>query len=256
MKEPIFTQEKIAEILAGQEDTPEKKVEAILSLYNEDLNGLKINRDDLKKEKEATEAKVAELTATIAKNAEDYAKLQKQFEASSSEDLKKAIEANKADIENQYKGILSERENSIKDLAEKLAKAQKNEHSLKCVQDFNKATANFDIEPSSRDYLYGSVYGIDGGNFSERDLGSGLQLLNGNGQTGEQAVRAFLSTDFGKKFLRNNSTGGGAGNTGSQGAGSATVNPFMRDTYNLTKQAELARTDPELYKQMKAAAGA
>ena len=80
MKDPIFTKEAVEKILAGQEEVGQK-VDALFSLYNEDLNGLKMNRDDLKKEKEAAEAKVAELTATNAKSAEDFAKLQKQLEA-------------------------------------------------------------------------------------------------------------------------------------------------------------------------------
>ena len=123
------------------------------------------------------------------------------------------------------------------------------------MQDFNKATAGFDIEPSSRDYLFNAIYGPDGSNFSERDLGNGLQLIDKNGHTGEGAVRTFLNTDFGKKFLKNLSTGGGAGTSGN-GTNSQVVNPFKKETFNLSEQARLYREEPELYKQMKAAAGA
>ena len=253
MKEPIFTKEAVEKILAGQEEAG-TKVDALFSLYNEDLNGLKINRDDLKKEKEAVEAKVAELTAHSAKVAEDYAELQKKLEANSPDEIKKAYEQKQAELENSYKGVLAERETSIKTLTEQLAVAQKNEHSLKCVQDFNKATQGFDIEPTSRDFLFNSIYGQDGGNFSERDLGNGLQLINKDGQTGEGAIRAFLNTDFGKKFLKNLSSGGGAGTSGT-GGGQSVVNPFKKETFNLTEQARLYREQPELAKQMKAAAG-
>ena len=59
MKDPIFTKEAVEKILAGQEEVGQK-VDALFSLYNEDLNGLKMNRDDLKKEKEAVEIKLKE----------------------------------------------------------------------------------------------------------------------------------------------------------------------------------------------------
>ncbi len=252
MKEPIFTKEAVTEVLAGQDDI-EKKVETLFSLYNEDLNGLKINRDDIKKEKDAVEAKFNDLNATNAKIAEDYAKLQKQLEASSSDEIKKAYEQKQSELENSYKGVLAERESAIKDLSSQLETLKKNEHCLKCVQDFNKATESFDIEPSGREYLYGVIYGVDGSNFTERDLGNGLQLINKNGQTGEGAVRAFLNTDFGKKFIRNMSSGGGAGGANSK-QDSSVVNPFKKETLNLTAQAKLYKENPELYKQMKAAA--
>lgn len=254
MKEPIFTKEAVEKILAGQEEVGQK-VDALFSLYNEDLNGLKMNRDDLKKEKEAVEAKNAELVAENAKSAEDFAKLQKQLEANSPDEIKKAYEQKQAELESSYKGVLEQRDTSIKDLTEKLAVSQKNEHSLKCMQDFNKATAGFDIEPSSRDYLFTAIYGQDGGNFSERDLGNGLQLIDKNGHTGEGAVRAFLNTDFGKKFIKNLSSGGGAGTDGNK-TNSQVINPFKKETFNLSEQGRLLRENPELYKQMKEAAKA
>lgn len=255
MKDPIFTKEAVEKILAGQEEVGQK-VDALFSLYNEDLNGLKINRDDLKKEKDALELKVADLTAANAKGAEDFAQLQKQLEANSPDEIKKAYEQKQSELESSYKGVLEQKETSIKTLTEQLEVAHKNEHSLKCVQDFNKATTGFDIEPSSRDFLFNAIYGQDGGNFSERDLGNGLQLINKDGQTGEGAVRAFLNTDFGKKFLKNLSSGGGAGTNGNGGSGKSVVNPWKKETLNLTEQARLLREDPELAKQMKAAAGA
>ena len=254
MKDPIFTKEAVEKILAGQEEVGQK-VDALFSLYNEDLNGLKMNRDDLKKEKEAVEIKLKESEASSAKVAEDFAQLQKKLEANSPDEIKKAYEQKQAELESSYKGVLEQRDTSIKDLTEKLALSQKNEHSLKCMQDFNKATAGFDIEPSSRDYLFNAIYGQDGSNFSERDLGNGLQLIDKNGHTGEGAVRTFLNTDFGKKFLKNLSTGGGAG-TGGSGTNTKVINPFKKETFNLSEQARLFKEEPELYKQMKAAAGA
>lgn len=257
MKEPIFTKEAVEKILAGQEEVG-KKVDELLALYTEDLNGIKMNRDDFKTEKEKAEAKAKELTEQNAKIAEDYAALQKQLEANSPDEIKKACEKayeqKQSELESSYKGVLAEKENTIKDLTEKFEKAQRNEHYLKCIQDFNKSAEGFDIEPSGRDYLFEAIYGHDGSKFIERDLGEGMKLYNSDGQTGVAATKAFFATDFGKKWIRNISTGGGAGTSaGSQQ--NQIVNPFKKETLNLTEQARLLKDNPELYKQMKAAAG-
>ncbi len=247
-----FTKENVLNILAGQDEN-EKKVEAILNLYNDDVNGLKLNREDIKKERDSYKALCDELKATNAKSAEDFAELQKKLEANSPEEIKKAYEQKQAELERSYQGAITERDTKLKDVEEKLAAAQANERYLKCVQEFNKAAVNFDIEPSGRDFILSSIVGMKGENFSERDLGSGLQLIDKDGKTVEGKMRAFFETDVGKKFLRNTSTGGGASSAPNS---TQTVNPFKKETFNLTAQAQLLQENPELYKQMKAAAGA
>ena len=214
-----FTKEDVEKILAGQEEN-DKKVESILSLYNDDLNGLKLNRDDIKKERDSFKAKVEELTVANAKGAEDYAALQKKLEANSQEEIKKAYEQKQTELEKSYQGAISERDEKLKKYEDQLAVALSNERYLKCVQEFNRASANFDIEPSGRDFILSSIVGSKGENFSERDLGSGLQLIDKNGKTIEGSLRAFFETDVGKKFLRNGSSGGGAqGGTTPKGTG-------------------------------------
>ena len=251
----VFTKEAVEQILAVQDDGIEKKVEGLLSLYNEDLNGIKMNRDDLKKEKQAAQAKAEELEAANAKMAEDYAALQKQLEANSPDEIKKAYEQKQQELEGTYKGVLEGKDTAIKTLTEDLAKSRASEHKLFCLQAFNKATEKYDIEPSSREYLFDSVFGQSGSNFSVQNFGEGDQLLNKDGQTVDIALRKFLDTDFGKKFIRNLSSGGGAGNNGN-GNNQPLKNPFKKETLNLTEQARLMKENPELAKQMKAAANA
>jgi hypothetical protein len=258
MKEPIFTKEAVMKILAGQEEDGQK-VDALFALYNEDLNGLKMNRDDLKSEKEKVEGKLAEATAQNAKIAEDFAALQKQLESSSPDEIKKACEKayeqKQTELESSYRGLLEKKDTTIKELTENLEKSQKTEHYLKCIQDFNKAAEGYDIEPTGRDFLFEAIYGQDGTKFIERDLGEGMKLYNADGQTGVAAAKAFFNTDLGKKFIRNISSGGSAG-AGSSAGNQPIVNPFKKETFNLTEQARLLKENPELYKQMKAAAGA
>jgi hypothetical protein len=251
----VFTKEAVEQILAVQDDGNEKKVESLLALYEEDLNGLRMNRDELKKEKQAFQAKVEELTAANQKGAEDYAALQKQLEANSPDEIKKAYEQKQAELEGTYKGVLDTKESTIKKLTEDLAISKASEHKLFCLQAFNKASEKYDIEPSSREYLFNSVFGQNGSNFSIQNFGEGDQLLNKDGQTVDIALRKFLDTDFGKKFIRNLSSGGGAGTNG-DGNNQPLKNPFKKETLNLTEQARLIKENPELAKQMKAAANA
>lgn len=61
----------------------------------------------------------------------------------------------------------------------------------------------------------------------------------------DKLVKAKVDETF-KKQGRNPDRGGGGGGD---------VNPYARETFNLTAQMELERTNPELAKQLKAAAG-
>jgi hypothetical protein len=56
--------------------------------------------------------------------------------------------------------------------------------------------------------------------------------------------------------LFESNAGGGAAGNGSSGAGNKTVvkNPFRKETWNLTEQMKLHKTDPQLAARLKAAA--
>ena len=48
--------------------------------------------------------------------------------------------------------------------------------------------------------------------------------------------------------------GGGAAGSGSRGAGSGGVNPFRKESWNLTEQVKLLKTNPGLAARLKASA--
>jgi hypothetical protein len=48
--------------------------------------------------------------------------------------------------------------------------------------------------------------------------------------------------------------GGGAAGSGSRGAGGGVVNPFRKETWNLTEQTKLLMRDPGLAARLKASA--
>ena len=86
-----FNEEELTKILSGEGEVAEK-AKTLLNLYNDNVNGLKMNRDDIKKEKEALKAKYEELETLNAKGAEDLKTLKAQLEANSPEEIRKAYE--------------------------------------------------------------------------------------------------------------------------------------------------------------------
>lgn len=249
-----FNEEELNKILAGQEDDAGKKAKAILDLYNENVNGIKMNRDDFKKEKEALKAKLDESVAANSKAAEDLKKLQEQLASSSPEELQKAYKTQIGDMEKQYKGVISEKDVQLKGLQDELSNAKISEKCLKCERAFNSAASKYDIESSGRDLLLNMIIGDKGSNFTEREFSEGVQLINKDGKNIDSCLRDFLETDVGKKFLRNGSSGGGAPGSNAKSAASVTVNPFKKETLNLTQQSVLFKTNPELYQRLKAEA--
>ena len=61
-------------------------------------------------------------------------------------------------------------------------------------------------------------------------------------------VKKFVKAEVDKTFKQN-------GRNPEHGAGSGEKNPWMKDSYNITQQMMLEATNPELAKQLKAAAG-
>lgn len=78
-------------------------------------------------------------------------------------------------------------------------------------------------------------------------------LVRGTAEETLQAVTLYVSSvgDHVKEQVKDALTGTPPTASVSK---STVVNPFSKDTFNLTKQAELLKTNPELYKQLKSQA--
>lgn len=57
------------------------------------------------------------------------------------------------------------------------------------------------------------------------------------------------------KYLVKESSGGGAGGSGGGGGADGNVNPWKKETFNITAQMQMSRKEPEKAARMKAAAG-
>lgn len=245
-----FTTESIQGILADQGTDENAKTEALLKLYQENVNKLVMNRDDILKEKRELNEQFQKLSEENKKGAEARALLQKQLEANSPEEIKRAYEIKSKELEQSLQGAISERDLKINQLEKDLEASLQNGKFLRCSIEFDNAASKYDIESSSRNNLREMVIGFSGEKFTERDLGSGKQLLDKDGRTIESALKNFFDTDFGKKFLRNGNSGGGA--TGSVRMATLANNPFVTD--DIGAQMRLYDEDPKLYEAMKAAA--
>ena len=243
-----FNKEELGKIYSG-EGSEAEKLDAIMGLYNDDVNGLKMTNQNLKEEKTAIKAKYDELKTEADKSAEALEGLKKQPEAGTPDDLRKAHQTQIDDLNKQMVGAISERDKTIEELKAKVAEATQKEHAWKCREAFNVALSKHAIEPGSQQSIMDFILGANGtANFSECDLGTGPQLVNKTGRTIDGVVNDFFNTDFGKKFLRNGNSGGGALGSNSRST-PASENPFI--TKDITAQSRLYREDPVRFAQLK-----
>ena len=82
----------------------------------------------------------------------------------------------------------------------------------------------------------------------------GMQVAKVGDKDIASYVKEWAGTDVGKNFVlaKENSGGGAPGNGGTGGQVEEAEKHFQAGTWNLTKQAELARTDPDKYKELHA----
>ncbi len=165
-----------------------------------------------------------------------------------------SLYAEKENLEGQIKTLNT----TIKDLKESNADNEELQNTIQTLQTDlkNQQTANANMiktyavkEQLSKagvldpDYLIYKTGGIDKFTFDKENQPVGVeQMLK---PYREDKTMAYLFKQERQKPIYN-PQGGGAGGT---------VNPFAKETYNLTKQGELLKNNPEQAKVMAAAAG-
>lgn len=89
---------------------------------------------------------------------------------------------------------------------------------------------------------------------AKADLVDGKYAVTIGDKSARDHIKAFLEGDEGKAFRAADVNGGG-GALGSGGGKGGAVNPFAKDTYNMTEQAKLIKADPTAAAAMAKAAG-
>jgi len=241
-------------------ENAEERIGKVLKEYESDTTGLKITRDDIKKEKEGYKAKLDELAALSEKEKADLQKqieeLEKQVKASGGEELKAVYEAEKTKLLEMHAAKLSE--------LEKARDGYKSEHE-KLYSEYLKVLKNTELDkamnslpnlkPELKNILRDAFWARN--QFEYVDFEGRKELRSGketNYRTIEDTLRAFISTDEGKSFVLNNSTGGGA--TGGSAPGKPVIqNPYAKETFNLTEQMKLEKADPAKATALRESAG-
>lgn len=249
--------EELLKILNGEGEA-EAKAETLLgkmqASLDEQLNAIKMNREDIKKEKQDEIAKRHAVEEQLKAMVEEKESLEKQLAATSPDEIKKIYEQRAQETANIYEKQRLERESVIEAQKKEIEGLKRDRLKLDCMNEFNAAIKDMNIASDARDAFAEYVMGYDCAKFDYRPLGDGKQILaTKDGLSIKAACEAARDSTFGKRCVVVNSYGGGA-EGGSSSDVLAGTNPFKKETWNLTKQAELYKKDPALAAKMQAAA--
>lgn len=247
---------QIIDIL-NKEGEAAAKAEELLGLFGEDtkaqLNAVLMNKETILAEKRDSEAKRKAIEEQLQAAKAANEKLAKQLEAASPEEVKKVYDQKVIEMANIHEKKVAELNGVLDTYKTRVSDLERAQLKLECMKEFQKAAEGKNISPDAMSDLADYIMGQDCLKFDYRPVGDGKTILaTKNGETIKQALEAGLQTSFGKRCIVNNSIGGGA--EGASYSGGLTVNPFKKETENITEQMKLARENPELYKMFKAQA--
>lgn len=237
-----FNDESVMGILSREDISNEEKAKLLLSDHESDVNGLKLNKEDilgqLKKEKEINSAyKVAE---------EDY---KKKIDELTEEVKKKSSDDSRQFYETQLAEKQAEFDKKYAELEARANELQKRDSDRMLKEAIENATANirFTSEVMKRAFI--SVC-MGSNEFRQCDIDGKTIFLNQDSKTVEQVFGEFALTSAGKEFISSGNQGGGAGGNHG-GMGGQMDNPWKRTGGNsLSERMRIAKEDPELAKRL------
>jgi hypothetical protein len=199
---------KFLEATLSGESEPAAKIQTILSEYEADVKGLKLNRDQLKGEKESALTKAAELE----KKAQEYDAQVRDL----SEKVKKAgSEETKAYYEAQLKTLTDKHATDLQKLTQERDEASNRYSGLLGLSEFEKAISGDDknsalpIRPELRSALRDLLYTRT--KFERKVIDGKEMYLSGENKGVRDHLAAYLQSPEGKYFVAENNSGGGSG---------------------------------------------
>jgi hypothetical protein len=232
-------------------DIPEEKIEAVLAEHKASETGLIRNRDklkeekeilkkefdDLKTEKETIEAKAKELNEKLESGLPDK---EKQFFQAEVDRYKNLAEKTKAELDRQ----LAEKDTQIQFSQRELQSHLRNAALDGVLDGFD------DLAPGARQSVRDLMCLRN--EFEFADVAGLKQWLNKDSRSMKDVVSDFLNSGEGKIFRVATSSGGGA--NGSTSTRQSVVNPWKKETLNLTEQMRITKENPALAAQLETAA--
>jgi hypothetical protein len=241
-----FDEETIKGILENAETAAEDKFKLILSEHEADKRGLVDNRNEIKAEKEKIEARHKDAEKKIEGHAAKIAELEGELK-------KNDPEARQKYFENQIASIKTEYDAKIRDSEEKRSFYEKSHFDHLREKAVEEALKDIPVDERFKGGFISLV--LSRNKFEPVDVNNDgkIKFLSNNKEL-KDIFHAVSVTDEGRNYLRATSSGGGAPGSGS--ARSKTVNPWAKDTLNLTEQGKIFKENPALAAQLKAEAGA
>lgn len=202
----------LSDVLATDGDVESKKAK-ILAEYEADVNGLKVNRDNILQEKGALEDKVKGFAAQETDFKKQIADLSEKIKKSGSEDLKKFYEAEQNRLTEEHQKKFAALETERNQFRDEAMKFYKNDEFEKAVKEL-KVQIRPEVSTDLRDLFYSR-------NAFERKLIDGApKFLNDGSRSVQDILGAYLQTDTGKFYLVNGNSGGGGSGSKNPGAAS------------------------------------
>ena len=217
------------------EDVQEKASEAITSAWNAGTKGLRDNRDNALREKK--EAQEQARNAAEGNNAEVAIKLSQTQERVSELEGELRIANHNAE---QAQSKLTDQT--------KAAEEWQGKHDT-LVKHTGLTQALSEVKVTNPALLDGARALL----MSQISQGEEGALMMGDKALAE-ALTEWAETDAGKAYVSNGASTGGGAESG-KGGGADGPNPFKPESRDINRQIEIAKTNPELAKQLEAEAG-
>jgi hypothetical protein len=235
-----------ADYLKGKipgEDGEEKSkiIDEIIAEHNADKEGVARTNEALKSEKLAEIRKVEALEAKKAELENQIKNLSEQIKSSGTEETKQFYEA-------EMKRLSDETAVTINSLQEKLKTTSAKVLSLTGISEFESAIKEYpNLDPAEREDVRDLF--LLRNKFSLKQIADKEMFLTEDNKTMKDVARAYFESESGKRKLLNQNLGGGA--TGNR---STSVKPTKKwSEMSLREQSELYRSDPETAKRLQAA---
>lgn len=249
---------QIMELLTTEGNADEKAdafIKMIQGDFEEQMTKIKLNREQIKEEKKAEIDKRHAVEEENNKLQEQIKQMSEQLKANSPEEIQKVYESQLTEAKKIFDGKVADLEGKLSERDKTIDSLTQNQFKLTCMEEFNKAIAGKNIAPDAVSDLSRYVLGENCNKFSKRSLGDGTEVIvTDDGKTIKGLLEDVLNnTTFGKRCVVVNTSGGGA-EGGSASVPTGIKNPWKKESFNLTKQAEIARDDPQLAATLKAQA--
>jgi hypothetical protein len=234
----------------------DEHISAIIAEHDKEKIAILKNRDDMAGEKKAADKKLAELqerfTGLETANKELNEKLESGLPDKEKQVFQAELEKNKANIIK----ITDEYNKAKAEYEEKISTLSKEKTDYIIGEEFSKlVNANPAIFSFMKDGLHKRFFAdYPKSGFEPFEYGGKSEFVNKDGKKMADLLNDFLSTEEGKHYLQNTSTGGGAVGGSSQ-KGFNGKNPWVKESRNLTEQARILNENPNLAVTLKAQAG-